>query len=171
MRLIVFSRVLKYRAIFIGIVLLLTLAFFQSSQSLGESSPESNIGNSTSSDSGTPETPSTPETPFLPENPDLPGSSDSTTRVSISIKTTTNTNNSDVDSESEEETTFAEIKKEVTNGSIRLTFTSNGEEQNIKEKIEDEIGKTSVKFKTKSNTNSTNEISQETTIEKEISTH
>lgn len=169
MRLIVFSKVLKYRALYIGIALLLTLAFFQSNQSLDQSSLTSNSGDDTTVQVGTPETPSTTETPDFPENPDLPDNGDSSTKISISIKTTTNTNELGEESESGGETIIEKIEREITNGSISLVFTSSGGEQNIKEKIEDEEGKISVKFKTKSDLDSENDISQETVIKEEIS--
>ena len=170
MGLIVISRVLKYRALILGTVLLLTLAFFQSNQALDESSVESSNGGSAPSQSGAPETPSIPKTPNLPGTPNLPDNDDSTIKISISIKTTTNANESGGESESDEEITIEKIERVITNGSISLTFTSNGEEQSIKEKIENEVGKVSVKFRTKSDIDSENEFSQETVIKEERST-
>ena len=171
MRSIVLSKVLKYKSIYIGISLVLILAFFQSNQALGESSTNSNSANKSTTKVSSPETPSTPETPDLPRKPDLPKNNSSSTKISIVITTSTNINDSSIDYEPDKETTIERIERETTNESISITFKSNGEEQNIKEKIDNKIGRVSVKLKTRSHTSSENETSQETTIEKESSTH
>ena len=164
MGLIVISKVLKYKTFIFAVILVFSLAFFQSNQSLDESSE------STISDSNNSETLSIPKTPSIPKIPDLPEENDdndesvSKTSISISLKTSVN-NLNDVDSDSElDETTVEVIEREISSGSIKLSFTSYGGKFKIKEKIDGEDGKTSVKFSSKSNQTTKNESSSETTI-------
>ena len=167
MGLIVISRVLKYRALILGVVLVATLAFFQSNQALDETSTESNTDNPSSTQSDNPETPSTPETPEVTETPEVPDeevSDDtgfSTASVRISIKTSTGDGGSG--ESSEEETTI----EEITNGSISLQFTSNDGGQRIKKKIEEEDGRTSVSFRSKYDQDSKSDVTIENSIERE----
>lgn len=167
MGLIVISRVLKYKAFIFAIILVLSLAFFQSNQALHESTVDPNSDENNSEASKTPETPSIPETPDLPdENND---DSEGTSKTSISISLKTNTNNlTSIEGDSEtDETTVRIIEREIEGGSIKLSFTSNGGDFKIKEKIEDDAGKTSVKFSSKSSQSTKNESSNEISIDLE----
>ena len=171
MGLIVLSKVLRYKALIIAVLLISTLAFFQSNQSLVDTQISNDKGDNEKIQDATTVAPSIPQTPTLPDTPDLPNNDVSSAKISISIKTTTHTNKTSNNSDSDEEITIEKIEREISNGSISLTFISNGEDQNIKEKFEDEEGKVSIKFKVKSSTNSKNEISIEQEIEREIKTH
>ena len=94
---IVLSKVLKFKSNYIGIAVVLIIAFFQSNQTLGESSTNSNSANKSTTKVSSPETPSTPETPDLPRKPDLPKNNRSYTRKSIVITTSTTINDSGLD--------------------------------------------------------------------------
>lgn len=169
MGLIVISKVLKYKAFLIALALISTLAFFQSNQALDDSSNQPKQDDNQPSQSGVPETPSIPETPDAPDTPDLPGNDenngDSDSQTSISITIRTNFNNLDLPGGDSEETTIEEIKREITNGSISLSFDSNGADQKVREKIEDEDGETSIKFSVDSDQKTKTKVSKETEID------
>lgn len=171
MGLIVLSKVLRYKALIIAVLLISTLVFFQSNQSLVDNQVSNSQGDNEKIQDATTVASSIPQTPTLPDAPDLPNNDVSSAKISISIKTTTHTNKTSNNSDSDEEITIEKIEREISNGSISLTFISNGEDQNIKEKFEDEEGKASIKFKVRSSTDSKNEISIEQEIEREIKTH
>ncbi len=167
MGLIVISKVLKYKAFIFAVILVLSLAFFQSNQSLNESS-EAPISNSSSSRSvDTPETPSIPETPDLPDGNDNNSKGTSKTSISISLRTSTNNLASIKGDSKTNDTTIEVIEREIESGSIKLSFSSNGGDFKIKEKIEDDEGKTSVKFSSKSSQSTKSENSSEISIDLE----
>lgn len=167
MGLIVISKVLKYKTIIFAVILVLSLAFFQSNQSLNETSEAPVSDSSSSNSTGTPETPSIPKTPDLPDGKDNDSKGTSKTSISISLKTNTN-NLANVEGDSKTgNTTIEVIEREIEGGSIKLSFTSNGGDFKIKEKIEDDDGKTSVKFSSKSSQSTKNESSSEISIDLE----
>lgn len=165
MGLIVVTRVLKYKTFIFAVILVLSLAFFQSNQSLDETSEARGSSENNSEVSNTTETPSIPEIPTPPDKVVRDDEGVFKTSISISVKTNTNTlANIDGDLESGE-TTVTIIEREITSGSIKLSFKSSGGDFKIKEKIENEEGKTSVKFSSKSNHTTKNEYSREISID------
>lgn len=169
MGLIVISKVLKYKAFVFALALVLSLSFFQSSQSLNESTKTPNSRENNSEVFDTSETPSISEIPDLPDEDSDVDENENVSKASISIRVKTTTNSlTNIEGDLEPaETTIDIIEREITSGSIKLSFTSNGGNFKIKEKIEDEEGKTSVKFSSKSNQKTINEISSETSIDLE----
>lgn len=169
MGLIVVSKVLKYKAFIFALALVISLSFFQSSQSLNESTQTPSSRENNSDLSASSETPSIPEIPNLPDEDSDVDENENVSKASISIRVKTTTNSlTNIEGDLElDETTIEIIEREITSGSIKLSFTSNGGDFKIKEKIEDEEGKTSVKFSSKSNQKTINEISSETSVDLE----
>lgn len=135
MRLIVNSRVFKYKALILGTALLSLVAFFQSNQPVKNTPQPNNLTKEESSEieqtepSSDVETPpKTPDSADKPEKPDSPGASSSKTRIHIKINTNSTggeTNNS-VDISTEPPIPLEQILKDARRGNFEINLETKG---------------------------------------------